>query len=72
MDELYAAFNRWALRNGEWTMSKIILKKRLLDKGYEATRYRSKAAIIGIAVLDDEFETSPITMAPLLRIASNQ
>ncbi|MGL6564199.1 phage/plasmid primase, P4 family [Aeromonas dhakensis] len=71
MDEIYAAFSRWAQQNGEWTMSKIILKKKLVDKGFEATRYRNKAAIIGIVLRDDAFDAYP-SASPTLRLASNQ
>ncbi|HHQ4780989.1 hypothetical protein ELS78_16720 [Aeromonas veronii] len=71
MDEIYASFSRWAQQNGEWTMSKIILKKKLVDKGFEATRYRNKAAIIGIVLRDDAFDAYP-SASPTLRLASNQ
>lgn len=72
MDEIYTAFSRWAQQNGEWTMSKIILKKKLVDKGYETTRYKNKATIIGLELLENAFDPYQLTATSGLRIAANQ
>jgi putative DNA primase/helicase len=47
-DDLYDSFKKWAERDGDWKMTRNIMTKRLVEKGYEKTRKNSKAAILGI------------------------
>lgn len=47
-DELYDVFRKWAERDGDWKMTRNIMTKRLVEKGYEKGRHCSKAMIKGI------------------------
>ncbi|MCT8867148.1 phage/plasmid primase, P4 family [Shewanella xiamenensis] len=47
-DELYDAFRKWAERDGDWKMTRNIMTKRLVEKGFEKGRHNSKAMIKGI------------------------
>ena len=47
-DELYDVFRKWAERDGDWKMTRNIMTKRLVEKGYEKGRHRSKAMIKGV------------------------
>ncbi|MFB2780148.1 phage/plasmid primase, P4 family [Shewanella mangrovisoli] len=61
-DELYDAFRKWAERDGDWKMTRNIMTKRLVEKGFEKGRHNSKAMIKGIklkSALDDIPEQIP-------------
>lgn len=49
-DSLYDAFRKWAERDGDWKMTRNIMTKRLVEKGFEKIRQASKAAIKGISL----------------------
>ena len=57
-DDLYDSFKKWAERDGDWKMTRNIMTKRLVEKGYEKTRKNSKAAILGIR-LKSPYEDLP-------------
>ncbi|KTA85928.1 phage/plasmid primase, P4 family [Aeromonas salmonicida] len=59
-EELYAAFREWAGDSGEWTMSKAILKKKLVERGYVTSRYNNKVAIVGLVLGDRDFDEQPV------------
>ncbi len=65
-EELYAAFRAWAQQDGEWTMSKAVLKKKLMERGFEASRLNSKAAIVGLMLLDRDFSHQPVSQPDVL------
>ncbi|MCH1921335.1 phage/plasmid primase, P4 family [Shewanella sp. A3A] len=58
-DDLYDSFKKWAERDGDWKMTRNIMTKRLVEKGYEKTRKNSKVAIQGIR-LTTAYESLPI------------
>ncbi|MBU1393885.1 MAG: toprim domain-containing protein [Gammaproteobacteria bacterium] len=61
-DELYENFRKWAERDGDWKMTRNIMTKRLVEKGFEKGRYNSKAMIKGIKLksyFDDIIELDP-------------
>jgi putative DNA primase/helicase len=61
-DELYDAFRKWAERDGDWKMTRNIMTKRLVEKGFEKGRHNSKAMIKGIklkSIYDDTSEPIP-------------
>lgn len=61
-DELYDAFRKWAERDGDWKMTRNIMTKRLVEKGFEKGRHNSKAMIKGIklkSAFDDIPESIP-------------
>ncbi|MFB2672900.1 phage/plasmid primase, P4 family [Shewanella xiamenensis] len=47
-DELYDTFRKWAERDGDWKMTRNIMTKRLVEKGFEKGRHNSKAMVKGI------------------------
>ncbi|ABM25032.1 phage / plasmid primase, P4 family [Shewanella sp. W3-18-1] len=57
-DELYDAFRKWAERDGDWKMTRNIMTKRLVEKGFEKGRHNSKAMIKGIK-LKSAFDDIP-------------
>ncbi len=59
-EDLYAAFREWAGDSGEWTMSKAILKKKLVERGYDTSRYNNKVAIVGLVLGDRDFDEQPV------------
>jgi len=64
-DMLYDAFRKWAERDGDWKMTRNIMTKRLVEKGFEKGRHNSKAMIKGInlkSVFDDISE--PMGLGP--------
>lgn len=61
-DELYDTFRKWAERDGDWKMTRNIMTKRLVEKGFEKGRHNSKAMIKGIklkSAFDDIPESIP-------------
>ncbi|WP_330130811.1 phage/plasmid primase, P4 family [Shewanella xiamenensis] len=61
-DELYDVFRKWAERDGDWKMTRNIMTKRLVEKGFEKGRHNSKAMIKGIklkSIYDDISEPIP-------------
>lgn len=61
-DRLYDAFRKWAERDGDWKMTRNIMTKRLVEKGFEKGRHNSKAMIKGIIlkpIFDDIIELVP-------------
>lgn len=61
-DTLYDAFRKWAERDGDWKMTRNIMTKRLVEKGFEKGRHNSKAMIKGIIlkpIFDDIIELDP-------------
>ncbi|WP_372870909.1 phage/plasmid primase, P4 family [Shewanella sp.] len=47
-DELYDKFRQWAERDSDWKMTRNIMTKRLVDKGFSKVRKQNKACIQGI------------------------
>ncbi|USD35991.1 phage/plasmid primase, P4 family [Ferrimonas sp. SCSIO 43195] len=64
-DELYDAFKEWATRDGEWSMTRSIMTKKLGERGFKKGRKNNKAAILGLRLLssygdaDSTIETPP-------------
>ncbi|WP_286342543.1 phage/plasmid primase, P4 family [Ferrimonas sp. YFM] len=50
-DELYDAFKEWATRDGEWSMTRSIMTKKLVERGFKKGRKNNKAAILGLRLL---------------------
>ena len=51
-DALFDAFKEWASRDREWQMTRNIMTKKLVERGYQKGRKNNCAAIIGLCLQD--------------------
>lgn len=51
-DALFDAFKEWASKDREWQMTRNIMTKKLVERGYQKGRKNNCAAILGLSLID--------------------